>query len=98
MRKNIFDIASENITMKSEVERLVYLATKEITLCVQLYDNKTLFQYVNHYRFDQWKQRGHFLNLQDFLKVIDYEGVKKKAANVNRPRNSRHAQKETHVG
>ena len=81
MRKNIFDIASENITMKSEAERLVYLATKEITLRIHSYDNETLFQYVNHYRFDQWKQRGHFLNLQDFLKGIDYEGVKKKAAN-----------------
>lgn len=81
MRKNIFDIASENITIKSEVERLVYLATEEKTLCVHSFNDITLFRYVNDYRFDQWKQRGHFLNLQDFLKVIDYEGVKKKAAN-----------------
>ena len=63
MRRNIFDIASQNTTMASEVGRLITMATKEDTICVNTYGDKTLFEYFDEYCFEDWMQRGHFVDL-----------------------------------
>ena len=79
MRRNIFDIASQNTTMASEVGRLISMATKEDTICVDTYEEKTLFEYFDEYCFEDWMQRGHFVDLDDFLKCIGFDNLKKSA-------------------
>lgn len=77
MRRNIFDIASQNTTMASEVDRLISMATKEVTICVDTYEDKTLFEYFDEYCFEDWMQRGHFVDLDDFLKCIGFGNLKR---------------------
>ena len=77
MRRNIFDIASQNTTMASEVGRLITMATKEDTICVNTYGDKTLFEYFDEYCFEDWMQRGHFVDLDDFLKCIGFGNLKR---------------------
>lgn len=79
MRRNIFDIASQNTTMASEVGRLITMATKEDTICVNTYGDKTLFEYFDEYCFEDWMQRGHFVDLNDFLKCIGFDNLKRSA-------------------
>lgn len=79
MRRNIFDIASQNTTMASEVDRLISMATKEVTICVDTYEEKTLFEYFDEYCFEDWMQRGHFVDLDDFLKCIEFGNLKRSA-------------------
>ena len=79
MRRNIFDIASQNTTMASEVGRLITMATKEDTICVNTYGDKTLFEYFDEYCFEDWMQRGHFVDLDDFLKCIGFDDLKRSA-------------------
>lgn len=79
MRRNIFDIASQNTTMASEVDRLISMATKEVTICVDIYEEKTLFEYFDEYCFEDWMQRGHFVDLDDFLKCIEFGNLKRSA-------------------
>lgn len=82
MRRNIFNIASQNTTMASEVDRLILMATKEDTICVDTYgayEEKTLFEYFDEYCFKDWMQRGHFVNLDDFLKCIGFDNLKRSA-------------------
>lgn len=79
MRRNIFDIASQNTTMASEVDRLISMATKEVTICVNTYGDKTLFEYFDEYCFEDWMQRGHFVDLDDFLKCIGFGNLKRSA-------------------
>lgn len=79
MRRNIFDIASQNTTMASEVDRLISMATKEVTICVDTYEDKTLFEYFDEYCFEDWMQRGHFVDLDDFLKCIGFGNLKRSA-------------------
>lgn len=79
MRRNIFDIASQNTTMASEVDRLISMATKEVTICVDSYEEKTLFEYFGECCFEDWMQRGHFVDLDDFLKCIEFDKLKRSA-------------------
>ena len=71
-RRNIFDIAKENLSLESELERIDTLIA-DIGLIKRNSDNcRDLFEFVNLYCFGKWKNRGHFLDLDDFLYTIGY--------------------------
>lgn len=73
MRKNIFEIVSESIDMESEVDRIVYMSRKECTLCT--YQYYTIFDFVDGYCFKEWAYRGHFTDIKDYLKALDYSNL-----------------------
>lgn len=79
MRKSIFDIVAENINMESEANRLVAMSSEEYVLVVDYYDNKTLFDYIDKYCFREWAQRGHFVDVDDFLEALEFDDLKEKA-------------------
>lgn len=81
MRKSIFEIASENVDIKSEVHRIINTAKIESTLCVDGYSYYTIFKFVNTYCFTDWSQRGHFLNVDDFLNALKFEDLERRATN-----------------
>lgn len=78
MRKSIFDIISENSNNELEISRILKMSTEEKTL---LYNHHkyTLFEYVDDYCFAEWENRGHCINVADFLYAIDYKNLKLKA-------------------
>lgn len=80
MRKSIFDIAAENVDIKSEVRRIVNTAKIESTLCVDGYGYYTIFKFVNTYCFCDWAQRNHFLNVDDFLEALRFEDLERRAS------------------
>lgn len=79
MRKSIFDIASERVDIKSEVHRIIHVATEEETLCINEYEDKTIFDFVDEHCFVEWEQRGHFINVKDFLCALDFVNLTKQA-------------------
>lgn len=81
MRKSIFDIVSEKVDVKSDVLRIIKMACEEKTLEWGNYKEHTLFEYVDKYCFRDWENRGHFLNVDDFLKALDFTALKAEAVN-----------------
>lgn len=78
MRKSIFDIVTESIDMKSETNRLVTMSSEEKALFSN-FCYYTLFDYVDEYCFSEWVQRGHFVDVDDFLEALEYDDLKEKA-------------------
>lgn len=74
MRKNIFDIMSERINVSDDVDRIINIASKEKTLCVNGYMSYTLFDFVDKYCFKNWDFRNHCVDIKDFFNVV---GMKK---------------------
>lgn len=81
MRKSIFEIASSNINMENEADRIVQMSLSEKTLCISDYTYKSLFAFVDEYCFEEWEYRNHFVDVKDFLESIDFVAIKKAAAN-----------------
>lgn len=79
MRKSIFDIASESINMESETNRLVAMSSEEHVLVIDSRVYRTIFRYVNEYCFGEWEQRGHFVDVDDFLEALEFNDLKEKA-------------------
>lgn len=79
MRKSIFDIVAESVDMESEANRLITMSSKETVLVPSVFTYKTLFDYVDEYCFKKWEQRGHFVDVDDFLEALGYEDLKKEA-------------------
>lgn len=80
MRKSIFDIVSENINIEDEVKRILTMAEEEYILCVDEISYKKLFKFIDEYCFKYWNYRGHFINVDDYLKALDYTSLKRKAS------------------
>ena len=74
MRKNIFDIISENNILSYEVDRLIKLTEEEY--CMQ---NYTLFDFVDLYCSKKWEYRGHAVDIEDYLDVLNYDLIKSDA-------------------
>ena len=72
MRKSIFEIVSSNINMQSEVIRIYRMAKQEKILCVDGCIYYTLFDYVDEYCFGGWEHRGHFIDVNDYLKAVRF--------------------------
>lgn len=80
MRKSIFDIASASINISNEVDRIVSMSVKEKSTYYPPYD-LTLFEFVEQRCFRNWSYRGHFVNVKDFLKAVNYNEIIKSAKN-----------------
>lgn len=78
-RNNIFDIISQNESLKKEVGRLHKLFTNYDLLCYGNSKNYTLRVFVNEHCFSKWKNRGHCLDVYDFLETLDYTRIKARA-------------------
>ena len=79
MRKSIFEIVSENVNIENETERIIDMSKYEKTLCVQSNSYFTLFDYVDNYCFNEWEQRGHFVDVDDFLNALDFDDLEHRA-------------------
>lgn len=80
MRKSIFDIASASINISNEVDRIVSMSVEEKNTYYPPYD-LTLFEFVDQRCFRDWSYRGHFVNVKDFLKAVNYNEIIKSAKN-----------------
>lgn len=79
MRSNIFDIVSKAINMENETKRLVYMAEEDKIIRYCNRDNVNLFSFIDKMRFTEWKSRGHFVNLKDYLNALNYDNLKETA-------------------
>ena len=73
-RKSIFDIASESLNISNEANRIVKMFYEDDTL----YRNSsgyTIVEYIENYVFEEWKWRGHFIDVNDFMESIEYESI-----------------------
>ena len=73
-RKSIFDIASESLDISSETKRIVKIFYEDDTI-FRHSCSYTIVEYIQTYIFEDWKWRGHFIDVYDFLDSIDYENI-----------------------
>jgi len=78
LRKSIFDIVSESICIDDEIKRIVTMAEDEYILYAN-FSHMKLFKFVDEYCFKYWSYRGHFINVDDYLKALDYTALKRSA-------------------
>ena len=81
MRKSIFDIVSENINIEDAVKRILKIVEEEYILCVDKFLYKKLFKFVDECCFKYWEYRGHFIDVDDYLKALDYTSLKHNVTN-----------------
>lgn len=82
MRKSIFDIVSDNLDIKSDLNRINRIANLKGLLYEGDYfiqNDYNLFEFVNKYCFKSWKQRGRLIDLDDFLYTIKFDELTKQA-------------------
>lgn len=74
-RKSIFEILAENDCIEKDARRIDTLFDYESTLTVRYDDSQidyTLMEFIDNYCFEDWKSRGHCINLDDFLESVNY--------------------------
>ena len=79
MRKSIFDIVKDNTNLANDVLRLDSMFLKEEILRVNPGIPYTLKDYVEDYCFETWKYRNHCLDVDDFLRTVNYNNLKRSA-------------------
>lgn len=83
-RKNIFEILAENNNMEREAGRIVDLFDSEKLLIENhnyTKEDYTLKSFVTYFCFDDWKNRGHCVDLYDFLETVNYDDYCDRAMN-----------------
>jgi hypothetical protein len=61
--------------MKKDKERITILFEGQKLLCCDDGEYYTIKNYVNKFCFADWKNRGHCLDIYDFLEAIDYASI-----------------------
>ena len=83
-RKNIFEILAENNNIEREAERIDDLFDSE-NLLIEKHnytkEDYTLKKFVTYFCFDDWKNRGHCVDLHDFLETVNYDDYCDRAKN-----------------
>lgn len=69
-RKNIFQLVEENYNIQDEIRKISKLFEEEYYFVIQ-YSNKTLYDMVEEYLFDDWKYRGTCLDIEEYLTRVD---------------------------
>lgn len=78
MRKSIFEIAQANENFERDVKRIIRLLKHEKVIyetSAVIDEDYTLFDFVDNFCFGSWKNRGHCIDLQDFLVGIGYQEI-----------------------
>lgn len=78
MRKSIFDIVSGSYNQKDEIDRMINILGKEKTLYYK-YQNLSILSFVDENCFRDWKQRGHCVDLVDFMNTVGFGELKANA-------------------
>ena len=78
-RRNIFQIAELNNNFGKQAERICRLFEDEETIVINQHDSYDLKGFIESYCFEDWKNRGYCIDLDDFLDLISYNEIKGKA-------------------
>ena len=80
-RKNIFELLDARWNVKEEIARFYKLFHDEKMLFYGPIDEYTLEDFVEIYCFENWKNQGRYIDVDDYLETLDFNGLCKKAAN-----------------
>ena len=76
-RKSIFELLAEQFDIEKDIERMDLLFSDEKVITEGSGRSRnyyTIQEFVNIHCFDDWKSRGHCLDIDDFLDCVDYDG------------------------
>lgn len=79
-RKNIFELLDSRWNIKGELARLNRLFDEEVAISEGPV-NYTLKDFVDEYCFEDWKNRGRYIDVDDYLETLDFEALCKRSAN-----------------
>lgn len=72
MRKSIFDIVAAKLDMEGDTYRLLTMANKEETLCMNKYTYYSVFKFIDEFCFRDWDYRSRYMNVEDFLEALNF--------------------------
>ena len=87
MRKSIFDIMQQNNTLQRDTERIVELFENRNVLSYGHYGS-SLKHHICHHCFKRWPHKGHCINFDVFLDLVEYDTIKNYALNNIEPENN----------
>lgn len=71
-RRNIFDLLTNNFDQMKEMSRIDRLFRSEKFYTVGKHSVITIYDFVEIHCFPKWKNRGHCIDLRDFLETVQY--------------------------
>ena len=74
-RKNIFDIVKENNDITKDLMRINEIMYNNGCIEYSVNSYYSPINYFYYYMFEDWKQRGHCLNFNDFLEQLDFKNI-----------------------
>ena len=74
-RKNIFEMMSEQFDLEQELARIKRLFMSIECVHVPGIGFYSVYNYVKHYGFSSWKNRGRCIDVDDFLSQFDYDDL-----------------------
>lgn len=77
-RKNIFELLDTRWDLKEELARFYKLFDENYVISVGPAEY-TLKEFVDSYCFEDWKNRGRFIDVDDYLESLDFNGLYRRA-------------------
>lgn len=77
-RKNIFEMVAEKFDITTELKRMSRLFEKR-KIVHWNYSDYTVKEFINYDGFSTWRNRGHCVDLKDFLQLLGYDDLWSKA-------------------
>ncbi|MEL7658087.1 MAG: hypothetical protein AAGU75_19510, partial [Bacillota bacterium] len=78
-RQNIFELLNSRWDLREELERISKRFDSIDIVTDRMYESYDLKKFVDFYCFNEWKNCGHYIDIDDFLKVLDFDGLYKRA-------------------
>lgn len=80
-RKNIFEIVSETFDLSKELSRMKDLFEKKTIVRMPYSRHYSILEYVRQEGFSHWRNRGHCVDVDDYLALLNYQELWETAAN-----------------
>lgn len=74
-RKNIFELANGTFSLSRELARMKKLFEYEEIVYSTGWETSTILDYVQEIGFSEWKNRGHCIDADDFLSLLNYSNL-----------------------
>ncbi len=79
VRSNIFELLGSRWDVQEELARINRLFDEEDVIADGL-SSYTLKEFVDTYCFEDWKNRGRYIDVDDYLQTLDFDGLFKRSS------------------
>lgn len=78
-RKNIFEIVAGTFDLSKEISRMKELTENKIIVRMSYGRDYSMLEYIRREGFSLWSNRGHCIDVDDYLSLLNYQDLWVKA-------------------